>query len=144
MHYCNQQRLQRPPAQLSLIRPRSQGQGLRNLHNFTQLESQTQLCAHTPPHPWPLPLSQDTRSSTKRTREEQVHEAWSHAGKAKGRLGDLAPFSKRVAVRADKTTGEPNEQKRSSWTAKGLKNGRQVNTSTMVTDETSTQNFFCF
>ena len=63
---------------LSLLRSRSQGQELGNLHNFTQLELQikTMLSMHTPPQPGLIPLSQDAQSLNGKSGEQYVREAW--------------------------------------------------------------------
>lgn len=46
------------------------------------------------------------------------------------------------SVRTDKDTGESKEHRRSSWSGKGLKKGRQVSKNTMMINEKCMQNVF--
>ena len=69
-----------------------------------------------------------------------MEDAQAATGRAKDTPKIFSVPAKR-SVRTDKDTGEP-KHRRSSWSGKGLKKGRQVSKNTMVTNEKCTQNVF--
>lgn len=69
-----------------------------------------------------------------------MEDAQAGTGRAKDTPKIFSVPAKRSG-RTDKDTGEA-KHRRSSWSGKGLKKGRQVSKNTMVTNEKCTQNVF--
>lgn len=70
-----------------------------------------------------------------------MEDAQAGTGRAKDTPKIFSVPAKR-SVRTDKDTGEPKQHRRSSWSGKALKKGRQVSKNTRVTNEKCTQNVF--
>lgn len=109
---------------LSLLRSRRQGQGLGNLHDFTQLESQSEFNSlrTPPPHPGLIPLSQGAQSLDGRTGEQHVklsmEDTQAGTGRAKDTL-DTALFQQRAVKEQTRVLGSPKNLREAAGVGRG-------------------------